>query len=150
MASTPTRYQPSNLTRLPDLVDRLFQESFVLPSAWDRLQNGSRFSIPGNLFETKDGYVMQLGIPGINPESIDIQVTRNQVTIGGKFEWNVAENVNWIWQGMPTGEFRESFTLPAEVEGGKTEASYEHGVLTINLPKAEHLLPKNIKVSVKK
>jgi HSP20 family protein len=62
----------------------------------------------------------------------------------------VAENVNWIWQGMPTGEFRESFTLPAEVEGGKTEASYEHGVLTINLPKAEHLLPKNIKVSVKK
>jgi HSP20 family protein len=73
-----------------------------------------------------------------------------EVTIKGQFETSTPENANWIWQGIPSGEFFETYTLPVEVQGDSTEASYEHGILSLKLPKAEHLRPKNIKVNVAK
>jgi HSP20 family protein len=139
------------MTRLPDLMDRLFRESFVLPTALDRsVSGGSRGSLPVNLFETPDGYVLTVALPGMNPEQLDIQVVGREISIKGSFESTVPENGKWIWQGIPSGEFYETFTLPVEVQGDTTEANYEHGVLSLTLPKAEHLRPKSVKVNVAK
>lgn len=153
MANTLTRYGAprTSLTRLPDLVDQLFQDSFVLPGFWDRSYGGtSRPTMPVNLFESGDSYVMHLALPGLNPDNIDIQVVGREVTVKGKFELNTPENGQWIWQGIPSGEFVETYTLPVEIESDKVQASYDYGILTIGLPKAEHLRPKNIKVNVTK
>jgi HSP20 family protein len=154
MANTLTRYgtPQSTVTRLPDLMDQLFRDSFVLPTFWDRPGSGgtSRPVLPVNLFETGDSYVMHLALPGLNPENIDIQVVGREVTVKGKFEVNTPENGQWIWQGIPSGQFVETYTLPVEVESDKVQASYDYGILTIGLPKAEHLRPKNIKVNVTK
>lgn len=152
MANTVSRYQPQNgMSRLPDVMDRLFRESFVMPSLLDRSLSGSgRPSLPVNLFETGDGYVLNAALPGLDPEKIDLQVVGREVTIKGEFESIVPENSNWIWQGIPTGEFFETYTLPVEVQGDSTEASYERGILSLKLPKAEHLRPRSIKVNVTK
>src|SRR5947209_2210340 len=144
MANTITRYGAprTSLTRLPDLVDQLFQDSFVLPSFWDRSGSGAaRPALPVNLFETADSYVMHMALPGLNPEQIDIQVVGREVTVKGLFELNTPENGQWIWQGIPSGTFVETFTLPMEVESEKVQASYDYGILTVGLPKAEHLRP---------
>ena len=150
MATNITRYQPQTtpLTRLPDLVDRLFRESFVVPSFWDRSFFGgtSRAALPVNLFETPESYIMHCALPGLKPENLDIQVVGREVTIKGTYELNTPENGQWVWQGIPSGEFYESFTLPMEIESDKVQASYDHGILTLGLPKAEHLRPKSIKV----
>lgn len=152
MANTVSRYQPQNgMTRLPEVMDRLFRESFVMPSLLDRSLGGNgRPSLPVNLFETPDGYVLDAALPGLDPEKIDLQVVGREVTIKGQFEARVPENGNWVWQGIPSGEFFETYTLPVEVQGDSTEASYEHGILSLKLPKAEHLRPRSIKVSVAK
>lgn len=152
MANTVSRYQPQNgMTRLPDVMDRLFRESFVMPSLLDRsVGANNRPSLPVNLFETQDGYVLDAALPGLDPEQIDLQVVGREVTIKGQFETKAPENANWIWQGIPTGEFFETYTLPVEVQGDRTEASYEHGILSLKLPKAEHLRPRSIKVNVGK
>jgi HSP20 family protein len=146
MADSVTRYQPQ-ATRLPDLMDRLFRESFVLPGLMER--NGFTPKLPVNLFESTDSYVMHAALPGLNLDNLEIQVVGREVSVKGKFEINTPENGNWIWQGIPTGEFYETFTLPIEVDSTATEAGYERGILSIVLPKAEHVKPKTIKVTAK-
>jgi HSP20 family protein len=152
MADSVTRYPTQNgMTRLPDLMDRLFRESFVLPTVFERGVNGSgRPSLPVNLIETGEGYEFFAAIPGLDPEKLDIQVVGREVSIKGTIEGNWPEQGKWLWQGIPTGEFFESFTLPVEVQGDATEATYEHGILALKLPKAEHLRPKSVKVNVSK
>jgi HSP20 family protein len=149
--NTLTRYQPTGVTRLPDMIDRLFQESFVLPSMFDRAFNGSTSpSFPVNLIETADSYVMQAGLPGLKTDDLDIQVVGREVAIKGTSESWLPEGGSWVWRGLPNGQFYETYTLPVDVESDSTQASYENGILTITLPKAAHLRPKNIKVEVKK
>src|ERR687886_11608 len=82
MANSVSRYQPqTSLTRLPDLVDRLFRESFVAPTFFDRSFGGSnRPVLPVNLFETPESYVMHLALPGMKPENLDIQVAGREVS----------------------------------------------------------------------
>jgi HSP20 family protein len=152
MASSVTRYQPqSSLTRLPDMIDRLFQESFVAPTAIDRFFGGtSRPSLAVNMYESAEGYTLEAALPGLSPDSLDIQVAGREVQLKGKFQREVPENVTWIWRGIPSGDFFETYSLPAEVDGDKVEATYDAGIVTIKLPKAEHLRPKSIKVSVAK
>lgn len=151
MANTLTRYQPTGVTRLPEMIDRLFQESFVLPSMFDRGVNGTTSpSFPVNLIETAESYVMQAALPGLKTEELDIQVVGREVAIKGSFASWLPENGSWIWRGLPSGQFYESYTLPVDVESDATQATYENGILTITLPKAQHLRPKNIKVEVKK
>ena len=152
MANTVSRYQPQNgtgMTRLPEVMDRLFRESFVMPSLLDRSIGGNgRPSLPVNLFETPEGYVLDAALPGLDPEKIDLQVVGREVTIKGQFEAQVPEKGSWVWQGIPSGEFFETYTLPVEVQGDSTEASYQQGILSLKLPKAEHLRPRSIKVNV--
>ncbi len=152
MADSVTRYPTQNgMTRLPDLMDRLFRESFVLPTVLDRTVSGaSRPSLPVNLIEAGEGYQLYAAIPGMDPEKLDIQVVGREVSIKGTIESNVPDGSKWLWQGIPTGEFFETFTLPVEVQGDSTEATYEHGILSLKLPKAEHLRPRSVKVNVAK
>jgi len=152
MANTMSRYQPSGtVTRLPDVVDRLFQQSVLLPSFFDSAlrTETARPLLPVNLIETPDAYIMQAALPGINPDKLDLQVVGRQVTIKGQFQAIMPENGTWIWHGIPTGDFYETYTLPVDVEGGQCEAAYEHGILSLTLPKAENARPKSVKVTVK-
>jgi HSP20 family protein len=153
MEGTVTRYQPRNgATRLPDLVNRLFNESFVIPSLFENAMagGGSYASLPVSLFQTPDSYIMQAALPGIDAESVDIKVTGREVTLKGQFTGWTPENATPVWQGIPSGQFYETYTLPADLESDKVEATYQNGILTLTLPKAEHLRPRSIKVQVAK
>jgi HSP20 family protein len=152
MEGTLTRYQPqSGATRLPDLVNRLFNESFVLPGTVDRgFAGGSlRPGLPVNLFDTPESYIMHVALPGISADKLEISVTGREVSIKGQYQTWTPENGTPIWQGIPAGEFYESYTLPVDLESDKVEATYHDGVLNLTLPKASHLRPRNIKVEVK-
>lgn len=147
--NTISRYQPQEeLTRLPDLVDRLFRESFVGPSVLDSLAGGTaRPTMPRNLYETADSYVLQMALPGINTDALDIQVMDRQVSVKGRFEVPAPEQATWIWRGLSNRDFYESYTIPVQIEADKTEATYEHGILTLTLPKADYARPKSVKVT---
>jgi HSP20 family protein len=142
-ASRP-EYTP--VTRLPDLVDRLFQENGFGLTPRDRWTLGSAH--PVNLYETTEGYLMQIALPGIKSENLDIQVMPRQVTIQGTYDISVPENSRPLWQSFQGGEFQQTYALPMEVESEQVDARYENGILTLDLPKREHLRPKSVKVSV--
>lgn len=144
--NTPLQYQrPTGLARLPDVFDRLFRDTFVV-SPFDQVFNGVRMN--ANLLETADAYIVQLVVPGIKDvRTLQIQVVGNQLTVKGVMEIPVISDATYIYQGLEGSEFSESFTLPAEVDGEKAFAEYVLGILTINLPKAEHAKPHTVKVS---
>src|SRR5579884_704101 len=54
------------------------------------------------------------------------------------------------WNGFQSGQYQQSFTLPAPINADRAEATYENGILMLNLPKAEHVKARTVKVTAKK
>ncbi len=84
-------------------------------------------------------------MPGVKPEDVNITYEGNAVTISGEIP-APAENVEWIIQETAYGPFRRTLELNVPVHADKAEATFENGVLTITIPKAEAVKPKPIKV----
>lgn len=144
MPNTLSRPQPdTTFTRFPDMLDQLIRESFV-PRRFDRYFDGKHNA---NLLETETAYFVQLVMPGVNPEKLQINVAGAQLTIKGITAVPTVKDATYLYHGLFDEEFSEIFTLPTDVEGEKAEASYVNGILTITLPKAEHAKPKVIKVA---
>lgn len=132
---------------LRQAMDRLFQESFLLPSFFDGF-SASMGETGTNLWETGDRYVVQLAMPGVNPKSINCSVEQNVLTCKAESAVQQPENANPIWQSFG-GQTEYRIQLPSEVEADRAEATYEHGILTITLPKAAHARTHSIKVNTK-
>ena len=136
-------------------VDRLFNESFVADPfrmLWSTAGAGSTRLIPLDVFETEDAVVMLAAVPGIAPEQIEITVNQGTVTLSGQVP-NVAESesgkrATWHLHELPSGKFRRTLTLPFEIDAARAEANFEHGMLRLQLPKAEAAKPRQIKVTV--
>lgn len=140
---------------LRDVMSRLFEESFLMPSIFDRFFEdfGKDFSSTWaeagtNLYESGDSYVVQLALPGMKPDSIDCTIEGNVLTCRAESAVQAPDKANALWQSFG-GEAHYQVTLPGEVEADQAKASYEHGILTVTLPKVAHARAKPIKVTAK-
>lgn len=139
-----TCYNPfSEVVSLREAMDRLFEDSFISPrqtNAW-----GTR-GVAGNLYETAEGFTLQIPAPGVKPE--DVEITVQQETISLKWETKVQtpEGATAHWNGFQSGQFQQSFSLPSPINAERVEAHYTDGILTLHLPKAEHAKARSIKV----
>lgn len=146
MTDTMTRHEvPAGLTRLPDVFDRLFRESFVFPTLLERMGDGFS-SVNSDIQEVDNKYIVHMALPGIDPDKVDIRVLGHEVTVKGSYEVPAVEGAKTLRKGLMTGEFSEVLSLPLEVDAEHTEASYKDGILTVTLPKAAHVQPRAIKV----
>ena len=144
-----TRWEPfRDLISLREAMDRLFEESWVRPRAGWLLPTEETLAI--DMYETADSVVVKTAVPGVKPEDIDITITGNTLTVAGetKAEEKVEEG-NYIRREQRCGRFSRSLTLPSGVRGENAEATFEHGLLTLTIPKAEEAKPKVIKVKSK-
>ncbi len=103
-----------------------------------------------NMWEDTDNVYVEALAPGLNPESLELSVVRNQLTIAGE---KVTTNGSiapekYHRTERAGGKFIRTFTLPAEVEDEKVQAEYKSGLLRVSLPKAEVAKPRQIAVSV--
>ncbi len=105
--------------------------------------------VTANLFETPEGFILQIPMPGVKPE--DVEITAQQDTLSLKWETKtyVPEGATAHWHGFQSGQFQQSFTLPAPINAERAEASASDGVLTLSLPKAEHTKARTVKVMAK-
>lgn len=147
MARTLVRWEPGReMLSLRDAMDRLLGESFIRPrAALDTFFGGQAPAL--DMHETDDQVVVEASIPGVKLEEIDIQVTGNVLTIKGeRKEEKTEEKANYIYREQAFGSFCRSVTLPSDIDVEKAQAQFEHGVLTLTLPKVEAVKPKSIKV----
>lgn len=113
-------------------------------------QNGNGQLVPAaDVIETDKAIEIQLDMPGIAPDAIDVKLEGNQLTISAeRKEEKVSEQKGWIRRERTVGSYTRSFTLPTTLDGTKPEATYRHGVLTVTLPKREEVQPRSLKVKV--
>lgn len=103
-----------------------------------------------NVAEDGDAVYVEALAPGIDPEKLEINVLRNQLTISGE---KVVANgsvgkENYHRSERAGGRFTRGMTLPAQVDADRVSADYEAGILRLTLPKAEEAKPRKIAVSV--
>ncbi len=99
-----------------------------------------------NIWEEQDHFFVELEVPGLKPDNIDISVIGNELTVKLQYPDQKIEGATYHRRERPTGATARVVRLPAEVDASKVEASLEQGVLTIRLPKAEAARPKKIQV----
>ena len=112
-------------------------------------EEGSRVvRLPIDLVAGDDGFHIYANLPGVRSEDVEITLEGEELTIRGSFP-TVPEEVNYVKRELFHGEFerRLVFNTPVDVEN--IEASHENGVLTLFVPKAEEVRPKQIKIQAK-
>ncbi len=148
MSNSIIRWEPfREMVTLREAIDRLFEESLVRPG---RLF-APAFEGPAiDMYQTKDDVVVKAALPGLKPEDIDVSISGDVLTIKGEFKADEkVEKEDYIYQERRLGQFCRQMTLPTQVKADKAQAEFEHGVLTLKLPKSEEVKPKSIKVKVK-
>jgi HSP20 family protein len=141
------RYQPFRfpLAEVSRDFDRVFDRIF--DDAFGARRPAAAAANSANLFETQESYWVELPLPGVRPEDVEVTVQENVLSLKAKRAWEAPQNSRAIWQGFSQGEWRQSFTLPGEVNPERVAATLEHGVLRLELPKAEHMKPRTIRVN---
>ena len=99
--------------------------------------------------ESEDGYTIHAELPGIRKEDLNITLRERVLTIEGeKKETDEKKEGNRYRSERSYGKFSRSFKLPSAVQEDKIAANYSEGVLTLTVPKAESVKPKQIEVKV--
>ena len=101
---------------------------------------------PVDIYEIQEGLVVKADLPGVARDSMDIRVENNLLTIRAKAA-HVAPGEP-IYREYGLVNFFRQFELNERVDQSKISAELNHGVLTLNLPKAEEAKPRKIDVKV--
>ncbi|HSJ58598.1 MAG TPA: Hsp20/alpha crystallin family protein [Anaerolineae bacterium] len=131
------------LMTMQQAVDRLYDETYGRRQDWRR---GERVELlPVDAYSTPEKVVILASVPGLSPEDVDITIEGETLTIRGTIQ-PPAENVDYVIQERRFGPFSRTLTLNVPVQAEKAEAVFENGVLTLTIPKAEEVKPRQIKV----
>ena len=142
------RWSPArDMVRLGDVMDRLFENSWMRPGDASRAERELR--LPLDVYTTPSEIVVIANVPGLKPEEVSITLENDTLSVNGEIKAPM-ENVDYVFQERPYGKFSRALTINVPVDTDKVEAAFENGVLTITLPKAEAARPKTIKVETKK
>ena len=148
------RYQPPRMTMpRPALsspwagfeheIDRMMQNAFAefLP---ENVFAGSLAHPRVDLYEDADNFHFRVELPGLKKENIHLEMGDGVLNLSGSREAFAANG-----EAKQIAQFSRSVSVPARVQEEKITASYEDGVLTVTLPKAEEVKPKHIAIQVK-
>jgi HSP20 family protein len=135
----------SELVSLRQAMDRIFDDSLFRPygSASESLGR-----LPLDVRTTPDALLVEASLPGFVPEDVDITVENNTLTIRAeRREEQTEESGDWLVREISRGSMMRTVALPTGLEADRAEATFEHGVLTLRIPKAEQTRPRQIRIS---
>ena len=117
-------------------------------SLWEANVNGG---LPGwaplaDVEETDDAYVVEIDLPGVKRDDVDIELGDRRLTVSGEIKEKERTGI-LRRRTRRVGEFHYSVTLPAEVDTEKVSAHLDDGVLTVRVPKPEQAKPRRIQIS---
>ena len=122
----------NTLTRETRESDRSQAEHFITP--------------PASVREIGDGYTLEIEMPGVKKDGLDISFENNELTIVGRRSLPAVEGTLIHRESRPEN-FRRVFEIDPSIDADKISAKIDQGLVTLTLPKAEHVKPSKITVS---
>ncbi|WP_456373402.1 Hsp20/alpha crystallin family protein [Thiolapillus sp.] len=101
-----------------------------------------------DIFEDESGITLHADMPGISRDRLNVKVEGETLTIDGDAQIPVPEGMEPLYADVRATHYQRSFTLSSEMDTDKVEASLNHGVLTLRIPKREEHKPRKIEVKV--
>jgi HSP20 family protein len=97
-------------------------------------------------FRAGDEVTVRFDLPGVDPDSIDITVEKNQLTVEASRRWEPRQDMQVLAAERPQGTFRRSLFLGESLDLDRIDADYDAGVLTVTIPVAETAKPRKVSV----
>lgn len=106
-------------------------------------------TLPAEVYLADDNFVVTLDMPGMDPEFIDVEVSRNTLTVSARRDTAAdrPEDARVFFVERPNGDFRRKFVIGSDLDVSETTSSYRNGVLTLTIPVAASSRPRKIPVS---
>jgi HSP20 family protein len=103
-----------------------------------------------DVYETQEKFVIIMELPGVSPDNVDISVEDSTLMVRGERKFYSEQNEESFHRiERRFGEFNRSLTLPSTADAENIRASFDAGVLTIEVPKREEAKPKKITIKAK-
>ncbi len=144
LAGTPAyRWDPRR--EVDELNSRFGQLIQSLISGEAQMGRAAIWSPPVDVEETEDAYVVDVDLPNVDPEDVNLEMRGEELRISGAFEERGRGGVVRR-QGRQTGEFEYMIDLPSDIDSDQVQAAYSNGVLTVTVPKARDAQPRRIEI----
>ena len=115
-------------------------------AATERIRNVKTFVPRVDIYETKDALFLIADMPGVDEKTVDVELEKNILTINGRVENGRVKDYSLVFSEYEVGDYERTFTLSDEIDKDKIKATVRQGVLRLELPKAEKVKPKKIKI----
>src|SRR3712207_4034942 len=114
----------------------------------ERLLSGGRtpLSFPMDAYRRGDEFVVHLDLPGVEPETIDVAVEKQVLTVEAERRSEQHEGDQFLVSERPQGRFQRQLRLGSTIDTEAIAASYDDGVRTLTLPVSERAKPRQIQV----
>ncbi|AFV75485.1 molecular chaperone (small heat shock protein) [Thermus oshimai JL-2] len=125
-------------------VNRLFEETLG-----DLARPAVAYVAPADLYETDEALILEMAVPGLSPEDLEVSLEGNKLTVRGQVRLSTDEKARrYYLQEMAHGSFVRTFALPVEVDASGAKAEFRHGILRLTMPKVAEARAKRIPVEV--
>lgn len=146
----PQRWEPlSELDQMTHRMRRMLDQTFGgfgLPSPL--INEGAGWSPLVDIEEEDHAYVLELDVPGVKREDVNIELVGNELAVTGEIKERERKGA-LRRKTRRTGRFEYHVRLPNQVDASKIEASLDHGVLTVRVPKSERAQRQKIEIKSK-
>ena len=142
--ANPTRWDPlRDMITMRRAMDRMLDEVFARGS---ETRGTDAWLLPMDAYITDEAIVIRADVPGLKPDEIDVVLEGDTLTIRGEIKREDTDKRKYVLLERPTGRFERTLNINTPIDHDKVEASFKDGVLTLTLPKAEAVKPRQITV----
>jgi HSP20 family protein len=124
-----------------------FREMDSVAQMFGRQAANRQITMPMDAYRQGDRFIVHFDLPGVNPDSIDLTVEKNVLTVQAERSWQAEDGTEVLISERPQGSFSRQLFLGDSLDTEHIEASYNNGVLTLVIPVAEQAKPRKLSVA---